>query len=343
MIQAEHLRTHLSDLAEEVTVVDLRDRALRTSRRLAAQRAAVVAIASAAAALLVAAGVAVVLSPPRALPPGGPTATTPRIDGTAFYAVPTAGGYRVSALAAGKLIEHHLVPASPDDPCVPNSITVSPDGRHLAWVTRSPNAGTEIVGILTMSRLDGSQRHEMDGVVCRIDELNWTFQPGRLLVHTTRQNLDVVTVDPATGQVEPTTDDRIVWSPNRRFRVMMDDADVVVQDTAGRSDRRVGFVGGSTCTIAVKAVSDDGGHVVLGDCRAGPERSLFGRDLLDAVTGRPVVLPARDVVVVGFVAGGNVLLRTSTELVLVTPTGKVLDRVAEPPSVARATLIGYTP
>jgi TolB protein len=342
MIQAEHLRTHLSDLAEEVTVVDLRDRALGTSRRLGAQRVAVFAVATAAAALLVAAGVAVVVGPPRALPPADPTATAARIDGTSFYYGPTAGGYRVFSVSAGKVSEHHTVLAPANDPCVPNSLTVSPDGRYLAWVVRSPNAGTEIVGLLTVSRLDGSQRREVDRVVCRIDELNWTSHPGRLLMYTTQQDFDAVTVDPATGQAQPTTADHVVWSANRAFRVVREGEDVVVQDAAGRKRHRVAFSGGAC--IDVTAVSDDGQRVVLGECKPGFERALFGRSLLNAVTGSPVTLPAGNVTVVGFVAGGNVLLRVSAvDLVLITPDGKVLDRVVEPAGVAGATLIGYVP
>jgi TolB protein len=341
MIQAEQLRTHLSDLAEEVTVVDLRDRALRTSHRLAARRAAVTAIAAAAAALAVAAGVTVAVSRRDALPPAGPAATAPRLDGTALYYRPTGGGYRVFSVTAGRVSEHHTVLAPANDPCVPNSLTVSPDGRYLAWVVRSPNAGPENVGILTVSRLDGSQRREVDRVVCRIDERNWTSHPGRLLIHSTQQDFDAVTVDPATGQAQPTTEDHIVWSANRAFRVVREGEDVVVQDAAGRKRHRVAFSG---ACIDVTAVSDDGQRVVLGECRPGFERALFGRSLLNAVTGSPVTLPAGDVTVVGFVAGGNVLLRVSAvDLVLITPDGKVLDRVVEPAGVAGATLIGYVP
>ncbi|MFI6267489.1 TolB family protein [Micromonospora zamorensis] len=73
----QRLRLDLSDLAEEVTVVDLRDRTLRTSRRLGIQRA----VATSAAALVLvaaAAGTAFAIRPdqsPAPLPADTPSVT----------------------------------------------------------------------------------------------------------------------------------------------------------------------------------------------------------------------------------------------------------------------------
>ncbi|SIN27955.1 hypothetical protein [Micromonospora cremea] len=73
----ERLRSDLTDLAEEVTVVDLRDRSLRTSRRLGLQRA--IATSAAAVVLLGAAtGTALAVRPdagPGPVPADSPTAT----------------------------------------------------------------------------------------------------------------------------------------------------------------------------------------------------------------------------------------------------------------------------
>jgi hypothetical protein len=70
------------------------------------------------------------------------------------------------------------------------------------------------------------------------------------------------------------------------------------------------------------------------------DRNLFGQALLDTATGAEVELP--DAAVVGFV-GANVLLRGPSELLLVTPSGQVLDRVTEPADLATARLIGHKP
>ena len=80
----DRLRFDLADLAEEVTPVDLRDRALRTSRRLGLQRAA----ATSAAVLVVlaaATGTALAIRPNSQTPvPAGPsvTVTAPPVEPT---------------------------------------------------------------------------------------------------------------------------------------------------------------------------------------------------------------------------------------------------------------------
>ncbi|MFI7213183.1 TolB family protein [Micromonospora maritima] len=78
----DRLRFDLADLADEVTPVDLRDRALRTSRRLGVQRA-VVTSAAALVVLAAATGTALAIRPNGQAPaPAGPsvTSTAPPVD-----------------------------------------------------------------------------------------------------------------------------------------------------------------------------------------------------------------------------------------------------------------------
>jgi hypothetical protein len=344
------LRSHLTDLAEEVVSVDLRDRSISTARRIGARRA-VVATSAAAALVAVAAVAAYALRPAtqNTMPPAStPTVSTPPttvpagFGGTTYYYVRTGDRYQVLSFAGGQVSEHHAITAPAGDACVGNSLIVSPDGAYLAWVEGGDGASS-VTGTLTVSRIDGTEPHQVPGVYCSFDEADWIREPLRLRVSRTTGQPGYVDVDPATGRTTPATRDGIVWSANRTSRAIVPtaaNAPVTVEGPFGQSERQVEYEDNPACGFEVRAVSDDGQRLIIGRCNTDPGRNLFGYVLLDTTTGRPVELP--EAAVVGFV-GDNLLLRTSSELVLVTPSGQDLDRIAEPAGLAQARLIGYKP
>jgi hypothetical protein len=339
----------MSQLADEVVPVDLRDRSLTTARSIGVRRAAF-ATSAAVAILLAAAGTAIAFRPTNqnAVPPGGPTGSVTEapppitLDSTVYYLVRTGDQLQVRSFAGGRIGQHHTVTARADDPCVENSLVVSPDGGSVAWV--SGTGPDSVRGVLTVARLDGTNQHTVDTIVCELDDTNWTPDPLRL--RATAQGATRVDVDPATGATVPAPQDFSVWSANRAYRAYQATSGgrpLVVEDASGQSVHRVDYTGDNqTCGYSIRALSDDGRHVIIGDCNTDPDRVLFGRVLLDTVTGRPVDLPDPDATVLGF-AGGNVVLRTATGLVLVDPSGRVLDRVAAPAEVTRAEIIGFQP
>ncbi|WP_200208191.1 hypothetical protein [Micromonospora coerulea] len=165
----DRLRLDLADLADEVTPVDLRDRALRTSRRLGIQRA--VATSAAALVLLAAAtGTAFAIRPDGGAPapaPAGPslTASWPPVEVTPtpeLSASPPAT--TTSEPAATATIGRVFYGPAPDNSSattarlrswkpggvpvdllsVPRTsalanAAVSPDGERVAWVDRNAN------------------------------------------------------------------------------------------------------------------------------------------------------------------------------------------------------------
>ncbi|MGN9889216.1 hypothetical protein [Micromonospora sp. L31] len=192
----QRLRLDLADLAEEVTPVDLRDRALRTSRRIGIQRA--VATSAAAVVLFGAAtGTAFAFLPNRGADPipgttpsvtASPSPTpspTPSPSGSPSIAPPatstssqpassaTFGRLHYGPFTPGGAETTHLYSWKPGDtpvrrlalPVNPAQLNaaVSPDGRRVAWV--------EDGGALWTSALDGSGKRKLHDLV---DNMCWS-------------------------------------------------------------------------------------------------------------------------------------------------------------------------
>jgi hypothetical protein len=172
----DRLHADLADLAEQVTVVDLRDRALRTSRKLRTRRT-ILAAATAFAVLAIGAGTALAVLPGRhtASPvspgPSGQPSTNATPSRTASPtsapstsaspssppgdAVPGMYLYRLST-ADGNVVNDVMYRAPGSDwqkianvKAPPTGLlVVSPDHQHIAWYEGSR---------LHISALDGSQ------------------------------------------------------------------------------------------------------------------------------------------------------------------------------------------
>ncbi|MEV4498812.1 hypothetical protein AB0J84_24345 [Micromonospora arborensis] len=210
----QRLRLDLTDLAEEVTVVDLRDRTLRTSRRLGVQRAVAT---SAAALVLIAAvtGTAFAIRPnqsPPPLPADTPSVTatptpaptrspspTPSTSADAPGAPPSSGSTQWPQLTW--YTEQEFGQKQNDPPRIwrrtsggtwqvartgrPSSgttdgaIVVSPNGERMAWSEAS-------AGRLVISAFDGTQKHVV------ATQSGWTCMPswldsGRVLFSVGRE------------------------------------------------------------------------------------------------------------------------------------------------------------
>ncbi|WUR60050.1 hypothetical protein OHS32_01120 [Micromonospora chokoriensis] len=187
----QRLRLDLTELAEEVTVVDLRDRTLRTSRRLGIQRA----VATSAAALVLiaaAAGTAFAVRPdqsPAPLPADSPSVTasptptqspssTPSTSSSGAPGSPDGGSSQNTPTAEfGKLF---YGPAKVTDAKNANlrswrpggdavrllslpelaavgNVSVSPDGRRVAWMEDDGEGRTTVF----TANVDGSDKETM--------------------------------------------------------------------------------------------------------------------------------------------------------------------------------------
>ncbi|WP_433116602.1 TolB family protein [Micromonospora sp. CA-246542] len=186
----ERLRLDLAALADEVTSVDLRDRTLRTSRRLGIQRA-VVTSAAALVLIAAAAGTAFAIRPdqsPNPLPADAPSVTaaptrspspTPSVSveapgspppsngsgtnapavqfGKIFYGRPSGVDARNANLRSWRPGDSVVRLAALPDPAALIRASISPNGHRVAWVQLDADGSTN----LYTANVDGSDRQQM--------------------------------------------------------------------------------------------------------------------------------------------------------------------------------------
>ncbi|WCN81564.1 TolB family protein [Micromonospora sp. LH3U1] len=213
----QRLRLDLTELAEEVTVVDLRDRTLRASRRLGIQRA----VATSAAALVLiaaAAGTAFAIRPnqsPTPLPADTPSVTptpTPSANPTPSTSTSDAPGSPPSSgsdtntptVKIGKLFygpaevtgaeNANLRSWRPGDNPVrllalpelawKGNASISPDGRRVAWVDSDGKSNN-----LFVANADGSDKQKVrSGVDPYCVTAVWSPDGRQLLFRETKAN-----------------------------------------------------------------------------------------------------------------------------------------------------------
>ncbi|MEU8128365.1 hypothetical protein AB0B68_14215 [Micromonospora sp. NPDC049049] len=189
----QRLRLDLTALADEVTSVDLRDRTLRTSRRLGIQRA----VATSAAALVLvaaAAGTAFAIRPDQSPPPlpadtpsvtaspsptptptptpsgsagdtpgappsGGSSTNTPSVQfGKLFYGPASVAQVKTANLRSWRPGNSPVrLGALPEPFASVERVSISPDGRRVAWVQGD---GEGSINLYTAD-VDGSGRQRM--------------------------------------------------------------------------------------------------------------------------------------------------------------------------------------
>ncbi|MET7875533.1 TolB family protein [Micromonospora profundi] len=275
----KRLRLDLAALADEVTAVDLRDRTLRTSRRLGIQRA----VATSAAALVlvaVATGTAFAIRPDRspapmpADPPSvtatpAPTpSTTPSTSTSDAPGSPPSGGSGTNAPTAeiGKLFygpaevtdakTTNLRSWHPGDnpvrllalPTIAalNTASVSQDGRRIAWVT-SNDSGQG--GTLFVANADGSDKQQLrSDVDAQCLTPVWSPDDRHLLFRAVEAmggggRYGVLDTRGDSGKVNWWTEQpggcHALWSADGRSIAMTVDAGVTLYDKDGAKKRTV--------------------------------------------------------------------------------------------------------
>jgi hypothetical protein len=354
------LTDHLSDLAEDVHNVDLRDRVHAASRRVSRRRrvtaAGAVAVAVAAVAFIGLPSAhhdrgapvpAVESSVPRPTP-SAPVAWA-QLPPTFYYQVARASGYDLWRWS-GDRSELQLKP-----PGLACGMFLSPDQLTVAWVAVDGTPGE--TGDLYVSGLDGNlQRKLLTDVTCSgLDVPRWAG-PGELIARRTGFDrprwIDVPTGKTVASPFGRSVTD-LVWSPDGRTGAYSADGRIVVCRPDGTVIRRVAH-GDETPTggFTLQGISDDGRQAVLGMKPSDPGQVRTGFRLVDTLTGRNLTLPRTihlsraTAAEIHPVPGGQLLVRVDeglrNKIYLLGTDGMIRDSRSEPVSLHDALLLPPT-
>ncbi|MEU7802929.1 hypothetical protein AB0J14_05525 [Micromonospora arborensis] len=379
----QRLRLDLTDLAEEVTVVDLRDRTLRTSRRLGVQRA--VATSAAALVLIAAAtGTAFAIRPnqsPSPLPANTPSVTatptpttspsptpststsdapdspsggsgpnTPTAEiGKLFYGPAEVTGAENANLRSWRPGTNPVRLLALPDLALKGNVSVSPDGRRVAWVDSDGNSNN-----LFVANADGSDKRKVrsdvdpycvtavwspDGrqLLFRETKANDAGGPGRygvLDVRSTAKTVRWWTTEPDACHA--------LWSADGQTIAMNTNLGVTLYGTDGTTRRVVpGFSLDGWRSNDIASLSPDGSRIALLREKSGGDAGDVARDLrvnvvLDTKTGQEIRLPlgGRELRQVYFQTDGSMVVRVQAgngyAVLLVGEDGEKISETAEP-------------
>ncbi|MEV8511512.1 hypothetical protein [Dactylosporangium sp. NPDC051484] len=362
------LRFDMADLADQVNPVDLRDRALRTSRRLGMQRA----VATSAAALVVlagAAGIAFAVRPdgqgPAPVPGDSAVLTSAPVETTQPTKPALTGSGSAAANAPQSVltgtrwylgrndaeIAIHAVRGDKDEvtvriprgsgECAHNTITVSPDGKRLAWVDSGDTEGT-----LMTAATDGSGKRTLDtGVLC-LGAKALVWKGGDKLMVTKGNSQRIVNL--VTGGSSPGTDIAAafqawsadgVWSAGK-----INDKLTVTNGT----DRRYYQYTPPQAEAkhydgwAARGVSMDGRYITAGWLGTDPSRKDDTFAVVDTITSKTVQLPVSGgVQSVLFAADGTVLVRQTNRIVVLDAQFRKLGELTELKGLQGMPLLAY--
>jgi hypothetical protein len=307
------LRRALEDLAEEVVMVDLRDRALGTSRRRTRQRRSLVSFSAAAAVLAVTGAVALVWSQTdgHPLPPAGPTRpTTPSVTapatpssvlpGTAIYLTSDGVSLQAVRIVAGQRQTTTIATANSDEVM---TATISPDGSTIAFEPGcdwsqggSTSATVSVVGIA-----GGTARKVASGVRCDggMHPIWFPDSASLRVVYFT----DLATGE-RCGQVDAATSaftvlgatqnagwcDYVAFAPGGAFRARLVGNQWVVETAAGTTVRSVATFLTGPLGSAIQGLSADGRYLAIGAHNTDPGIRRTAYTVVDTVTGEQLPL-----------------------------------------------------
>ncbi|MDM4721671.1 hypothetical protein QTQ03_19505 [Micromonospora sp. WMMA1363] len=259
--------------------------------------------------------------------------------GTRYHLGLTGRAATVYAVRAGTA-DADVVVSVPlaDNPCVANSITVSPDARRLAWVRGGDATG---MGTLVTADVDGSnQRTLATGVNC-LGSTALVWQGGDRLLVRQRMGafllLDVAAGRPVDRDPGPERDH--CWSPDGRWLAAVSAGGPHVTGPDGNrtyhytppwaeAQRYNGW--------AARSVSMDGRYVAVGWKDTQPARM----DGSFAVVDLPV---EGEVTSIHFTADRRILVRTPDRITVLDSRLQAIGQATEPASVRPLTLLAYAP
>lgn len=238
--------------------------------------------------------------------------------------------------------ERKLVASTPagKDSCARNSVTVSPDGKKVAWV----NTGLErLDGDLFLGTLGGAPAKKVAGhILCGGTGPTWTPDSRSLLV--TQRDGDRLTtgrIAADSGAFAPGADPGRVWSADGAFVARKDKSTVTIAKADGTVVRTVNYKPDwAECEGWLpQTLSADGRYLTAGYAACDPSRMLSVERLVDTTTGKEIALPVQKPERLYFRADGSMIVVSgSTGYVVQGDTIVAEQRLA----ADGLTILGYT-
>lgn len=365
----DRLRLDLADLAEEVNAVDLCDQVLRTSRRLAIRR--VIVTSATVLTLFAATGTAFAViprgdgpvsvpadSPSVIVPPSPPADPSPTpsstpveptgLPGTRYYL----GLGDDAAVHAVRGEANNVVarfPLSDDDPCPRNTLTISPNGKWVAFVKGSDanrHSGELLVGPLGVA----GDAPEMVSVLGDVNCLGsrpllWKGDDllGVRLADRQFVLLDVASKEPVADS--PRADSVQGWSADGTWLAAEEDGTPYV--TNGTQVRKYDYTPPAAEAKrwdgwTVRSISMDGRYVAVGWHGTDPSRQDRSFGVVDTTTGATVPLPGEgEIRSILFTVDDKVLIRRASGISVLNSSFEPLSNVVEPVEFEGLTLLAY--
>ncbi|MFI5841022.1 hypothetical protein ACIA8K_15085 [Catenuloplanes sp. NPDC051500] len=362
----DSLRAGLHDLAGAAQPVDLHDRAVRTSHRIARTRLALVAAATVAVVAVTSAGfalghddralpdIATTPSPSTgALPPGTRSAVyvdgLDGLDGQGSITVWTDDAVRFHDVRTNGIGRY-----SGDE--VQESLTVSPDGTRLSWTTQSgihlARVGDDDMFVLPREDADAS----VDGSCL---EPEWSSDSTRLFGRMwTRETQRIGWFSIDEGSFTAVPDEQ--WGCDVRINgdwaaftdmPQVGRFDQVVRNLRTGETRVIPDPSGNETDFEIVSISADGRRItarLIDNEQArvvSPPRTLAADLVIEVSSGMtlPLDTGGRAVRQLFFLADGNLVARVGDEarssLLIIAPDGRVVSQAEEPVEVREATLL----
>ncbi|MGR6316405.1 hypothetical protein Q2K19_11040 [Micromonospora soli] len=280
-----------------------------------------------------------------AAPVSNPAASAAVLPGTRYYLEKTSNNYRIHAVRGSSDVVVHELPFVTYG-CEANTLTVSPDGKRVAWVQDSTDGN--VSGVLMAGTIGkpGATRL-LDDVSC-LDSRALVWQGGDLLmVHKkTRESVlfDVAANKRVDGDPGQETDR--CWSVDGRWLAAMDDRHKPYV-TDGTQSRHYSYTPRKEEAAhwggwRAQSVSMDGRYVSVGWDGTDPSRRDDSFAVVDTTTSKVVDLPGGgEIRSIMFTADDKVIVKRATGISVLDSSFTPLGTVEEPAALRNMTLLAY--
>ncbi|MFE9689875.1 hypothetical protein [Micromonospora sp. NPDC005806] len=278
-----------------------------------------------------------------AAPVSNPAAPAAVLPGTRYYLEKTSTRYRIHAVrGSSDEVVHELSFVTYG--CAANTLTVSPDGKRVAWVQDSDGNASGVLLVGTIGK-PGATRL-LDDVNC-LDPRALVWKGGDLLmVH--KKSRESVLVDVAANKRvdgDPGEEMDRCWSADGRWLAAVAEGKPYVAD--GTRLRRYTYTPPKDEAAhwggwRAQSVSMDGRYVSVGWDGTDPSRRDDSFAVVDTTTSKVVDLPgAGEIRSIMFTVDDKVIVKRTTGITVLDKSFRPVGTVEEPAALRNMKLLAY--